>query len=216
MYLKLLDRNALLEAVKAAGVDPREYEPFMDDERVRFGDRSTGSHFEVHSSPVGRVIDLKVGDGTRGTRPSGLIKEIVSSLETWLEMVEEFRTTPDLWAELERDDALFKATADDADNAPFEQADKDAVRREIQEIKATAKDAYELNDHALRQLQAALDDVGEKLDTMGRREWITYAAGTLAMLQATVLPPDEPRQLLLRLVRAAVNAFGHRLGLPPQ
>jgi hypothetical protein len=120
----------------------------------------------------------------------------------WLVQLKDELETPDLWAELKREKEILAAAAtEDADNAPFDDAEKQKVLLQLNEVRAYTEKTYSLDDADNRVLNAKLDDLGRKLDSMGKREWITYAAGTLALLQATVLPPETSHHLFVMLLK---------------
>jgi hypothetical protein len=213
-YLNRLERNELFRVAVGLGFSAADFETSVDETSFTAVYAPTRDWFRVHESPLLVLGRSKVGDCEDRTLPIGLKTNVGEWFDKWLREVMRFHAEPDLWERAKRDEVLVQAAADDLDNAPFDEADKVALRVELDELLRTGQDAYSLTDDQYGQLAAGIADLAARLDKMGRREWLTYAAGTLALLQATVLPPDESRSILTKLVKAAANAFGHRIGLP--
>ncbi len=222
--LNKLQSNKVFEAIQASQFDPSDFhrvEGQVDDETVvwiqHLPSQSTLiiSRATVAGIDMGHQLKWQVGDHptVMTLSPSAVKGTLTVGIDKWLAELEADIDTPDLWAEFERDRALVQAVSEDPENAPFDDIDKDAINHALHEIEETAQATYSLDGAQFAQLAAGIADLREKLDQMGRREWITYAAGTLALLQATVLPPDASRHILVKLVKAAVNAFGQRHGL---
>jgi hypothetical protein len=212
MILDRLERNALLEAVKNAGANPRDLEPFIDDERVRFRDRSSGSYFEMHDTPAGRVVKLKVGDADEGTRPVGVIREVAEVLRIWIRMVEDFRTAPDLWAELGHDP--IAELAEGQENRPFTPAEQAEIARVLEEIKRTARESWTLDFDQVHAVEAGVDFLITASLRLGRKDWLMVVYSVLgAKVLDVALQPDVAEKVASAIVSGLGALFGHPPGL---
>ena len=213
MLFNTRELNQLYFVIQEAGFDPGDFDRSHSDTIWDIEYRPTGDRFRLNESPGGLRAGWKIADGPTRERSAAPLRTALEVLDLWLAELKAEMEAPDLWGGLERDRALVQAVGENPENAPFDDADKEAINDALDEIEETAQAAYSLDGAQAAQLAAGIADLREKLDRMGRREWITYAAGTLALLQASVLPPDASRQIFVKLVKAAVNAFGHRYGL---
>jgi hypothetical protein len=208
------ERNALYDVIGESNFDHTEFSFTNGSAFFRLTHTPSGSFIHATTAKGMWTAQAQTGDEPQ-IRSSIGRGALPSAVAAWLREVEEWEETPDLWAQLDSDQAVLQAATEDPENAPFDEDDKNAIRTALNELESTAKADYSLSDQQFAQLTTGIADITEKLDRMGRREWLTYAAGMLALLQASVLPPEESRHILTKLVRVAVNAFGHRVGLPP-
>jgi hypothetical protein len=214
VFLSRLERNELLEAVREAGTDPRDLEPFIDDERLRFRDRSTGSYFEMHDTPAGRVIKLKIGDAREGTQEAGSIRQVSESLEIWIKMVENFREAPDLWAELEAERSLGEL-AQGQENTPFTAAEQQQIATIVAQVLEQAKETWALPEAEFNGLETTLNYAADAATWIrGRIDWVNLVAGVIVNKAAEgLLAVGTTRLLLHALANGVGPLFGHPMPL---
>jgi len=210
MFLDKLERNALLDAAKHAGANPRDLEPFIDDERARFRDRSSCSYFEMHDTPAGRVVKLKVGDADEGIRPVGAIGEVAEILRIWIRMVEDFRTAPDLWAEVSHEP--IAELAEGQENRAFTPAEQAEIARVLGEIKRMARESWTLDLDQVRAVETGVDFLIPASLRLGRKDWLMVV---YSVLGAKVLDVALQPNVAEKVARAIVSGLGALFGHPP-
>jgi hypothetical protein len=219
------ERNESLLAIQRAGLDPRDFEPPREVERGVFSKFEPDMVVIVHkpsraefsmgplqqARPEGmRIASANVGRTSlfskRRARWVALFEEWLSALAEWQR--EEIQ--PDLWSQLADQDAVHAATASNADNAPFTINERAEIVAALNEFAAYAKTTYELSATETAELNGHLDNLAALTAKLGKRDWLTMAAGVCVILQ-TVLPADAPQHLFGMVVKVVA----HLLGAPP-
>jgi hypothetical protein len=130
-------------------------------------------------------------------------------LGLWLSEVKHDLETPNLWTQLRQDqETLTTATSEDAENTPFTAAEQAEIANQLREIKEYVTKTYDLSAGQMHVLETRLDSIRDAASRLGRRDWLTWVAGTLTILQA-VLPPGAIRHILLMTLRSAAHLLGH-------
>ena len=213
--LNKLTKNAIFEAIKAAGLHPEDFDLQDDDAEVRLKRKRSASCFTIRSEGsglkfVGRSVAGDFWDMPIEVYSWGTVIERISS---WLEYVKLDLKTPDLWAELHRDDQLlFSATSDDVtENSRFTPDEQNEIATRLQTLAEDARRTYSLSAAQVRVLDAKLDYLVNAARRLGRKDWLNVCAGViLTLIIGAVLPPSATRDMFLGLLRA----IGHLYGLP--
>jgi hypothetical protein len=211
--LQKWNRNAIVEAIQAVGLDPLVFDLGDDDGIVRIKHKWSPSCFTVRDN--GAYFDARyvVGDGAEWPVGSYTWGTILPRISTWLKEVKLDIDTPDLWAELQRDARLLTGAASNVtENTPFTADEQNAIAAQLQELAEHAQRTYSLSATQLREVTARLDYLANATRRFGRKDWLVVCAGVMLSYTVTAtLPPEAAPAMLLRLLRA----IGHLLyGLP--
>jgi len=183
-----------------------------DGDEARISPRRSEGVFVLRGGKSGGY-DLSYAVGERGPIGypvhswNGVLKP---PLYVWLRDVKADQETPDRFAELQQErEMVIAATAEDVENTTFTTDEQETLAAQLREIAEYARKTYALSQDQMQALEAGLEDIGDKVGRLGRREWLTYVAGTLAILEATILPPEATRHIFLILVRSLAQLRGH-------
>jgi hypothetical protein len=135
---------------------------------------------------------------------------VLQCVSIWLENVERERSTPDLWAQLEKQRELLAASApfeqDDANNSPFTPDEQQQIEAQLDEIKELLVQTHQADGRAL---ESSIEYLREASTRMGRRDWLTIFIGTIfGWALNGLVPPEGVRQALA----LAAHGLGHLFG----
>jgi hypothetical protein len=113
--------NFIVKAIQGVGLDPRHFDLADDDGEIRIKHKWSPSCFTIRSKGASLVALYVVGDGPEWPIGEQSWLTLPPRIDYWLKEVKRDLETPDLWAELQRDDRLlFRATFDDVtENSSF-------------------------------------------------------------------------------------------------
>jgi hypothetical protein len=220
MWLDKGQRNEIYEAIAAAELDPQDFE--LKQDRAR-----STSYLRHHRSASEIVIGSargtysgteQVGGGLPRSYDAFVFPELVRCVSDWLEQVRSDVETPDLWAELAKDqEILGPLPAATLENTPFSVAEQLEIAKQLAEIKTHVKQTHALAGDQMQALEERLDYLQDATGRMNRIDWRNAAAGVLlSAIVNAVLPGDATRDVLLMLFRVVGHMFGHPiLELPP-
>jgi hypothetical protein len=205
--------NPIIKAIEEVGLDPRDFDLDDDGDTAIIRPRRSEGFFAIGKDGSRRYdVSKAVGEQSPTGYPVHIWPTVEERFALWLDEVKRDQETPDLFAELRCErEMLAAATAEDVENTPFSADEQREIAGQLRAIKEYVKKTYELSEHQMQALEAGLDDIGEKVGRLGRREWITYAAGTLAILQATVLAPETTRHIFMMLLQSLAQLKGYTL-----
>jgi hypothetical protein len=206
-------KNQIFEAIQAVGLDPKEFYLEDADGEVRIKHKWSPSCFTLADDPSHYVGRYVVGDLPDWPFEAYSWQAVIPRISRWLGEVKSDLRTPDLWAELHRDDQrLFSATSDDVTgNTRFTPDEQNEIAARLQTLAEHAKRTYSLSAEQVRVLDAKLAYLVNAARRLGRKDWLNVCAGViLTLIIGAVLPPSAPRDMFLGLLRA----IGHLYGLP--
>jgi hypothetical protein len=205
--------NEIFEAIQAVGLDPKEFDLEDADGEVRIKHKWSTSCFTFADDPSHYVGRYVVGDGPDWPFEAYSWQAVIPRISRWLGEVKGDLKTPDLWAELHRDDQLlFSATSDDVTgNTRFTPDEQNEIATRLQTLAEDARRTYSLSAEQVRVLDAKLAYLVNAARRLGRKDWLNVCAGViLTLIIGAVLPPSAPRDMFLGLLQA----IGHLYGLP--
>lgn len=224
MLITKQERNAILRAIQSAGLDPGDFEPPREAKRgemmkeletVVVIHKPTRSSFAMGPLQPALPPGMRMVATTFEGKPAATARaKWLGLFEKWLAPLVEWQRDneqPDLWAQFETErEAMNGATASDADNARFTTLEKAEIAAALNEFAGYAKRTYELSAEASAELDSQLKNLAGLTARLGKRDWLTMAAGVCVVLQ-TILPAGASQHLFGVLLRAV----GHLLGAPP-
>jgi hypothetical protein len=211
--LKKWQKNEIVKAIQAVGLDPLVFDLQDDDGEVRIKHKWSPSCFTVRDDGAHYGAYSVVGDGPEWPVGAYSWGTIFPRISTWLKDVKRDLETPDLWAELQRDaELLHVVTSDDVvENTPFTPDEQNAIAARLQALAEHAQRTHSLSAAQMRALDAKLDYLLTAARRLGRKDWLNVCAGAiLGYILTASLPPEAARDMLLGLLRA----IGHLYGLP--
>lgn len=209
-------RNAIIEAIKAAGLEPTEFDIGDDGDEVRIRHRGSDSAIVLHEEGILYSGSNVVGDGL--PQPISFYTwdaAVEYVVLVWLKEVKLDLETPDLWAELEQQRKMLDVTTTEADeNTPFTTDEQAEIAKQLAEIKTYVVQTHELSGDQTRALEGQFKYLQDAAGRMGRTDWRTAAAGVLltAIVNA-VLPGNAAHDALLMLFGSVGHMFGHPMPL---
>jgi hypothetical protein len=214
--LRKLQRNDIITAIRAIGLDPVEFslEKPNDRDLARIKHRSSESSFDIVENR-GRAeyeSTYRVGDELPQSFGSRAWPELMQIFGTWLENVNRDLETPDLWTELQSEAKLLEFdSGDPADNTPFTRQEQAEIAQRLQELAENARNTYSLSEVQMRALNEKLSYLVDAAGRLGRTDWRGLLIGTMfSFALSAALPPDPARHIFFSILRA----IGHRYGIP--
>jgi hypothetical protein len=214
-------RNALYTTIANAGLDPRQCElgdvVHLGGDQTIILHRPSDSHFLV-------TYDKATNWYTTGGKAGDEILEGVSTPEwaavtrsagDWTRLVREFTDSPDLWAELRREQEILSgAEYARMSNAPFTAGEQLRIAEQLREVKSNLVEQYSLSGERLSRVEAKLDEVVEASHRLGRKDWLNIFLGVmLTVIVTAILPPDAVQHIIANVIHGLPDLFG--FGGPP-
>ncbi len=214
MGLKKWQRNAVFEAIRAAGLSPEEFdlEHSEDESILRHG--PSGASFAFEGVAGNYATRYSAGDAPVEERTGLSQFRMMQQVEFWLGALRPDIDTPDLWAQLQSESRLLGAVSDEAvENTPLSPSEQEEIAEQLRELTAYVRRVYSLSDLQMRLLEERLDYVAAATSRVGRKDWLLIATGMmLSYVLEAALPPDAARDVLGTLL----TSIGHILGQVPR
>ena len=203
--------NPIIEAIEKAGLDPTDFDLEDDGKEARISPRRSNGTFIIgRTGSGGYELTKAVEEWAPTGYPVYTWDRVEEVFALWLSEVKRDQETPDRFAELQQErEMLVVATGEDVQNTPFTADEQTEIAKQLGEITEYVKKTHELSEGQTRALEAARDEITDAAARMGRREWLTYAAGTLTILGATALTPETTHHMFLMLLRFVMQVRGH-------
>jgi hypothetical protein len=210
--LRKLQRNQVIEAIRAIELDPTEFDLDNGNTEFRIKHKWSESCFTIGNESGTYVGKYAVGDWPALQYEVYGWASVMPRVETWLHNVKQDLETPDLWAELQSAAELFEVgSGDPAENTPFTREEQEEIARQLQELAENAKREYSLSEPQMRVLNEKLSYLVDAAGRLGRTDWRGLAIGTmLSFVLSVALPPDAARHIFFSIIRI----IGHRYGFP--
>jgi hypothetical protein len=218
--LTKLQRNDIFDLVRAARLDPHDFELNHGERAAILSCTRSDSLFTIAviKVPLINVVSYSV----KWVIAAGDIEDnfsvnawdnVKDALKKWLFHVKRDIDTPDLWAGLRRDTAfLSAASAPTLENTPFTFGEQQQIAEQLRAQAATLKQHYALSPEQEAALNENIEILIEASTRVGRKDWQLLFSGVLfTWLTATALPPEAVRHFLA----IVAPVIGHLFGLAP-
>lgn len=207
--LQKFKRNQIFDAIKGAGLDPKEFDIEDGDAEVQIKHRWSESHFIVGGDAGQYVGSYVTGDWPASPYDAYSWESVMQRVKTWLTFVKLDLETPDLWAELRNEAVLFgPAFGEGAANTRFTNDERSEIAQRLQEAVQHARQTYSLSEAQMQVINAKLDYLVNAAGRLGRVDWLNTCVGAmLGILFTAALPPEAVRQILLTVLRGVVQFF---------
>ena len=225
-------KNAVLEAIRSAGLDPLDFD--WQEVASTVTQRGSGSPpFTVerlYHRPTEYWFCFDVENrrgwlwaiftpGREGVRQRENVQDnfaaVWSYFVDWLGRLKQEHDAPDLWAELENQrDLMIGEAPEEVENTPFTQQEKAQIASSLNEAKEYVRATRELTPAQYEAIDARLDYLVEAAERVGRIDWRNLLAGTFLSLVVQAVVPIEPvRDVLFVALRGLGAMFGSE---PPE
>ena len=139
-------RNAIIEAVQAGGLDPRESDFDFGDTETRIAHRRSESYF-ILGGPWGSWEGTYVvGDAAPWPFHEYTWSSVEERVEQWAAKVKKDLETPDLWAQLQREREILSWAPDGGENTPFTPDEQTEIVKHLDELKEYVKNTHSLSE----------------------------------------------------------------------
>jgi hypothetical protein len=225
-YLLTTQKNAVLAVIRTHGLDPREFEWSTTTTRVNdYGPgwvplsvphlthAPSGSTFTFDFSEDRRVpvaIYSPADETPEEVYGVGTWTEMLMRVDMWVSNLKRQYTTPDLWAELERERELFAGRYEAVENTPFSTAEQLQIARQLDEVKAYLRQTYELTADQQRAIEVRLDYLVDAASRMHRLDWRNAFVGAFVGVLLEAALPERPVRDVLNV---ALRGLGHLFGV---
>jgi len=203
-------RNEIFTAIKAAGLDPREFKLVDSLDEVRFYHLWSKSCFFIGGDASHYHGSYVVGDATAWPYDAYSWQNVMQRLSRWLEDAKRDLDMPDLWAGLQREAKLLGVASNETvANTPFTQDEQKVITAQLGELAASVKHDYSLSEAQAEVLDEKIDLLVEAAGRVGRKDWQLMLGGViLTLLASAVIPPEALHYILTTLVQGIGHLFG--------
>ena len=202
--LQKWNRNAIVEAIQAVGLDPLVFDLGDDDGIVRIKHKWSPSRFTIRDDGAYYDARYVVGDGAEWPVGAYTWGTILPRISTWLKEVKLDIDTPDLWAELQRETKLVEAGSNElTENTLFTPEEQKEIAERLRELAKNARQTYGLSETQMQALDQKLDYLIDASGRLGRKDWLNAFIGvTLGYILGAALPPESARTTFQTFLRA--------------
>ena len=142
---------------------------------------------------------------------------VPDQVRRWAEDVKRDIDTPDLWAELRRDRAVFLGVRYEAvDNTPFTPSEQVEIANQLREIQENVKRTYSLSNEQMSLVVARFDEVEAAARRIGRKDWVLLFCGAMFSVIVTDLLPPAAVQHIFTMALSGLDHLFRSGGGPHQ
>jgi hypothetical protein len=216
VQLVKIKRNAMIEAVVAGGLDPRECDFDFGDSESRITHVPSGSSFLLEGDPGQYMSTMTIGDDLPLPVRHYSWPPVEERVGRWAREVKRDLDVPDLWAGLQRERELLTGTRyEDVENTRFTSDELAEIAEHVAQIKEFVKTTYSLSKAQMLSLEAQLDDMEAAAGRIGRKDWQLLVRGAmLTLVVEALLPREVVWHVLVMTVRGLDHLFGGGSGTP--
>jgi hypothetical protein len=223
VQLLKIQRNEILEALVAGGLDPADCKVESDsisDHPLIVRHLPSESWFYIYSEDgIEFYGQLDVADSTRFRYPEVKWSVLLEKIENWAYDVMVELDTPDMWEQLRRENVFLGDTRQaNVGNTLFTSTERAEVVKQVREVREYVKETCSLSHEQLALMEARFEEAEAASRHMGRREWMTLFYGTLfTLILSGVLTPETVQHILALVFHGLGHFFGVEVTpqLPP-
>lgn len=198
LILQKWKKNQIYEAVRDAGLNPKEFELKNSDSEVRLELKWSKSYFILDNQAgkyVGRYV---VGDAPEWPFEAYSWQTFMERIIRWLAEVKQDLDTPDLWEELQREAKLLQANASEfTENTPFSGEEQKELSQKLQVLVEYVRTTHPLSADQLEVLNEKIDYLIAAAGRLGRIDWRGILVGEiLGYVLSAMIPPETARSIV--------------------
>jgi len=210
----------LFEIVKAQGFSPASFEhgPGKDERGRPSGFfvrlKKTDYFFVVH--PIGGDFQIRYAPGEQYEEErfdSRQWSEASECFHGWLESLRTELNTPDPWDDVAKFSAIVPfSPAQDNPNTAFSYQETQAIWKALGAIQQTLlNEAHDSEEHQAL-IETQIGFLVESSKTMGRKDWLVIAIGTLVTIAVAMSLSPETGKAIFHILEQAVAGAVHLIG----
>jgi hypothetical protein len=209
-------RNAIIEAVQAGGLDPREFDFDFGDTETRITHRSSESYLILGGAWGDWEGTYVIGDAVPRPYREVIWPKVEDRVKQWAVEVKTDLETPDLWAQLQREREILDWGADETENTLFTPNEQAEIIERLDELKEYVKNTHSLEQDQIVALEEGFQELAIATSRLGRNDWRLMLLGVvLTFIVAGILPPEAVNGFLRMALHALQDFFGGGAGPPP-
>ena len=211
-------RNAVIEAVHAGGLDPREFDFDFGDTETRIAHRRSDSYFILGGAWGNWEGSYVVGEAAPWPYGEYIWSNVEKRVEQWAAKVKQDLETLDLWAQLQREHEILNWATDAAENTPFSPDEQAEIIKHLDELREYVKNTHSLAQDQVVALEEGFQELATGITRLGRNDWrLMFLGVVLTFIVAGILPPDAVHGFLEMALHGLQHFFGGGTGpSPPQ
>lgn len=213
VQLLKLQKNAILEAIIAGGLNPADCElTNRPGEKYTLVEHIPSGASLVIGSDDGLSFELTVefSEASDSSRIGNLTWPVLlQNIREWARGIVLEANTPDLWEELRNMNNVFGGSHLEAlGNTPFTSDELTQISRQLREIKNQIKETYSFGEDQLELIDARFDEAEEASRRMGRKDWLLLFGGVLlTLIVSGILTPEAVQHVLLHIAHGIGHLF---------
>jgi hypothetical protein len=196
------ERNAVLAAIQAIGLDPREFD--LDESNpteVKITHHRSDWSFVVRGGPGRYAGRYTIAEGL--DRPYEIFSwdNFLPRIDDWLQSLKRDLDTPDLWAELRREAEWLRAGSDRVvENTLFTPEEQHHIARRLDNLANELNHTLSLSADQMQVLQKNIKYLVESSRRLGRKDWLNNFVGVmLGFMIGVVIPSESAHSILMSL-----------------
>lgn len=229
MYLSRAQRNTIYEAIAGTGLDPAQCELKVTNAGFEIG-HDSGSTFLAEPIIKGLtnrvaiklalnkrrfILASNVIDGDYAVREVKLdldnfIDDLQFSIADWAANVRRISELPDRWADIKRSETLIADIqgSQGAENTPFTQDEQAQIAAQLDRIRETLADRFELSRGQVEHIAERLDEAEQASKRMGRKDWLLLFGGSvLSLILTDVVTPGIAEHIFTVVIHGIAHMF---------
>lgn len=207
----------MFQEIVAGGLDASACDLTEGAMEVRISHVPSGSYFILGGNALGYSGNYVVGDSAITWPYEAIIwVRVPERVRRWAEEVKRDVDTPDLWADLRREqEILTGARYEAAENTPFTPAELAEIAKQLGEIKEFVKKTYSISSQQMSRVEAILDEANEAARRIGRKDWLLLFYGVMfAVIVGGLLPPDAVQHIFTMALHGLEHLFSGGVRFP--
>lgn len=206
-------RNAVLLAVREAGLDPRDFAWTMVSSKLgaeavsRLRHTSSGYYFIFDFKGEKQYAIYSPGDEVAATEQfPGDWKNQLHYCRLWLSYVKRETEAPDLWTALAQSaDVIADVTSPLISRDLFTTDEQSHIRVVLNDVAAYIRSSHDVTQQRLASIESQLEYLADSASRSSRRDWGLMLLGTVVnIVTSAALPPDRA-QAILQLIGAGLR-----------
>jgi hypothetical protein len=153
-----------------------------------------------------RSGSLKSAGVYRNTSADEHAKRVKRWLQDLRSYLDEYSTTPDLWAAVNADQQIILAASQDSDNTPFSPDERTQLFSALNEIRAyLAKTATHVTEGMKAHIDSQFAYLQDASERLGRKDWLNAFVGAILGVAIQSALTSNQAQDLLRFAKAMLQ-----------
>jgi hypothetical protein len=198
------EKNDIIAAIRAVGLDPREFDLDECVTEVRVTNKRSEWSFIVGGRPGHYAGRYTFAEGMDRPYEGFRWDAVMSHVNRWLQLVKRDLDTPDLWAELRREAELLGGGSNNViANTLFTSEEQKEIAQRLNKLSKDVSNAISLSEAQKHALDEKIDYLIDASCRLGRKDWLnTFIGVTLPFFLAAALAPEAARSIFLMSLRA--------------